>query len=324
MLSGITITCFAASYAVALALEVSRFFLRARARMAITVGFTLAGLLAHSIYLYSLAAAELPLQAGVLSSWYDWCLLAAWVLAVAYVGLVIRRPSNTVGLFLLPLVLGLIGFAQLCADLPPFPRAQAASIWRLVHGGSLLVGTVAVSLGFATGVMYLVQSYRLKHKLPPRPGLRLPTLEWLKRFNIESLWISTGLVAVGVISGVLLNLTRRTGAALWTDPVVVTSSLLLLWLLVVMLFESFYRPAREGRKVAYLTIGSFVFLGLALFFVLFGQHGSRQRQAALRDMPRAAGSAAWQVPLAATAYRRFGQLQLASGKSSARHVENAP
>src|SRR5690606_3920115 len=172
------------------------------------------------------------------------------------------------------LVLTLIGVAQLCADMPPFPRERAVSSWRLIHGASLLVGTVAVSLGFATGIMYLVQSYRLKRKLPPRQGLRLPSLEWLQRFNIEALWISTGLIAIGVISGVVLNLSRRTESLVWHDPVVVSSSLLFLWLLAVVTFEYFYKPAREGRKVAYLTMGSFVFLSLALVFVLFGGHGN--------------------------------------------------
>jgi hypothetical protein len=40
----------------------------------------------------------------------------------------------------------------------------------------------------------------------------------------------------------------------------------------VLIFEACYKPAREGRKVAYLTVASFVFLGLVLYFVLFFEH----------------------------------------------------
>ena len=40
-------------------------------------------------------------------------------------------------------------------------------------------------------------------------------------------------------------------------------------------FESVYKPARQGRKVAYLTMASFLFLLLALGFVLTGQHASQ-------------------------------------------------
>jgi hypothetical protein len=139
---------------------------------------------------------------------------------------------------------------------------------------SLLVGTVSVVLGFATGVMYLVQSYRLKHKLPPRQGLQLPSLEWLQRFNREALFLSTIAMAFGVFSGIVLHMSRQRDAALWNDAVVVTSGLLFLWLVGVMVFEWMYRPARQGRKVAYLTMASFVFLSLSLLFVFLGGHAS--------------------------------------------------
>ena len=53
----------------------------------------------------------------------------------------------------------------------------------------------------------------------------------------------------------------------WTDPVVVASLVWLTWLIVVVLFHAFYRPARQGRKVAYMTIGSFLFLSLVLSII---------------------------------------------------------
>jgi hypothetical protein len=58
--------------------------------------------------------------------------------------------------------------------------------------------------------------------------------------------------------------------------VVLSSSILFLWLLAVSLFESLYKPARAGKKVAYLTLASFVFLGLVLCLVVLGQHGVSQ------------------------------------------------
>ena len=143
-----------------------------------------------------------------------------------------------------------------------------------MHGGSLLVGTVAVMLGFATGVMYLVQSYRLKHKLPPREGFKLPSLEWLQGANREALFVSTGFLALGLIAGIVLNLTasRSGGGVDWWAPEVLSSAGLLVWLIAAMLFESFYKPARQGRKVAYLTLASFLFLGFVLVLVLSSGH----------------------------------------------------
>ena len=205
-------------------------------------------------------------------------MLAAFVLAAAYLGLRFRRPENALGIFLLPLVLALIGLALLFRDADPFMPTSAIFTWRTIHGVTLLLGTVAVTLGFATGAMYLVQAYRLKQKLPPRSGFRLPTLEWLQRFNRETLVISTCLLAMGLISGVVLNLSHQSGPGTgigWSDPVVLASGVLFAWLLVMTTFEWIYRPARQGRKVAYLTLGSFVFLGLVLFFVLFSKHATQ-------------------------------------------------
>ena len=268
-ISGITITCFAASYGIALLLEGTRLLFRAPVRLIVSILFTIAGLLAHSLYLFNL------LQHAS-SSWYDFCLMAAWVVAAAYLGLMMRRPENAIGIFFLPLVLALIGVAFVLRGAPPFSQRTTLFVWRWIHGMTLLFGTTTVTLGFATGLMYLVQSYRLKHKLPPTRGLELPSLEWLQRFNREALFLSTGLLAVGLVSGVAMNLISKPNAAgriAWTDPVILSSSVLFLWLIVVMIFEWLYRPARQGQKVAYLTLASFVFLALALSFVLFGTHG---------------------------------------------------
>ncbi|MBM3999915.1 MAG: cytochrome C assembly protein [Planctomycetes bacterium] len=276
-LSGVTITCFAASYALALVLEGTRLLGRLPARHPLMLLIGAAGLFAHSVYLVNLAYREASAREGVFASWYDWSLLTAWILAAAYLALAARRPANSVGIFLLPLVLVAIGLAMATRRLPPFAASRALGSWRIVHGGALLVGTVAVILGFATGLMYLLHSYRLKHKLPPRPGLRLPSLEWLQRFNRETLWISTGLLAVGLTAGIVMNVSPTGPDVLWTDSVVLSSGALFLWLVAVTLFEAVYHPSRQGRKVAYLTLAHFLFLALALVLVVLGGHASRPR-----------------------------------------------
>jgi hypothetical protein len=46
----------------------------------------------------------------------------------------------------------------------------------------------------------------------------------------------------------------------WNDPIVWRLGGMLAWLVVAALFSQLYRPANHGRKVAYLTVASFVFL----------------------------------------------------------------
>jgi len=56
----------------------------------------------------------------------------------------------------------------------------------------------------------------------------------------------------------------------WTDSVILSSAVLLGWLVAASLFEFTYKPAQQGRKVAYLTVASFVFLALVFSMLVWG------------------------------------------------------
>lgn len=278
LLSGISVTCFVGSYLVALALELTRAIVNIPARTALIIGFTIAGLASQAIYLIMLARPEVSqvpaptFQPGLLADWYSWSLLLAWAVAISYFVLLIRRPDTTTGYFLLPAILVLILLAVAVQDFPPFNRQEAASLWRKVHGFSMLFGAATVLIGFLAGVMYLIQSSRLKRKRRASSGLRLPTLEWLQSLNRGTLVFSTLAVALGTIAGVVMNLNDQ-GSVAWTSRGIVFPFILLIWLLAATVIEFFYRPARQGRKVAYLTLASFVFLVLAMGGVLGSGHG---------------------------------------------------
>jgi len=274
----VKISCFAASYAVALALEISRLAFRSGVRGAVMLGFAGAGWLAHTAYLYHRAIGA---PGSPLSSERDWYLIAAWVLVSAYLLLVYYHPRGAFGLFLLPLVLGLIGTAHFFAHEKPFAREPASRIWGGIHASSILLATVAVLIGFAAGLMYLEQARRLKHKLPPIRGLRLPSLEWLERTNSRAIVVSLLLLGLGVLSGIVLNRIRQRdsqGGVPWYDPVVLSALLMFVWLLIAAIGGKLYRPTRKGRKVAYLTLVSFAFLAIALAVGLFfeTQHGGKR------------------------------------------------
>ncbi len=130
--------------------------------------------------------------------------------------------------------------------------------------------------------MYLVQSYRLKHKRPPTTLLRLPSLEWLERVNSRAIWISVVMIGAGFISGMVLNLVlhaRQTDELPWTDPVIWRTAAMFVWLLAAATFSAVYRPARGGRKVAYLTVANFMFLAASLVVGLLipSEHGMEKR-----------------------------------------------
>ncbi|MGL4514648.1 MAG: cytochrome C assembly protein [Lacipirellulaceae bacterium] len=273
-LTRITVMCFTASYAVALAIEGAGLAVRGAGwlvgRRLLVSGFAAAGLFAHVVYLALRASG----QATPLSSPADWCLLAALVIAAVSLVATLTLPRWATGVFLLPVVLGLVA-ASTGASPEPFAPDRASRFWGVTHGWLLLAAAVTVSLGFAAGLMYLVQSWRLKNKFPPRQGFRLPSLEWLERVNSQSLGLSVWLVAGGFVSGLVLSTLKNRGVAgyqLVADPVVWTLGAMLAWLVVAEGFRLVYPAARRGQKVAYLTLASFGFLALVVLSLLGPTH----------------------------------------------------
>jgi len=118
--------------------------------------------------------------------------------------------------------------------------------------------------------MYLGQADRLKRKRPPYRKFRLPSLEWLQMANSRAILASMLLVGVAVASGIVLNLLNaRSPSIPWNDPVVLGTLAMFGWLLMHTIISAFYRPIRQGRKVAYLTLASFIFLVIALALGMF-------------------------------------------------------
>lgn len=274
-LSKITVTCFAASYLVALICEISRLFFRLPVRWAVMFGFGLAGLFAHGVYLV-LQTNWIGGGNSPLVNWSSWCLLVAFLLVVAYLWSTYRHPNAQIGLFILPPGLALIGLAELMRETPGFNESNARTIWNSLHGGFLLLATVSMFLGFVMGLMYLFQSIRLKQKIKGS-RFKLPSLEWLQKSTEKTLVLSTILMGFGVLTGFVINVINRDnagGTVKLSDPIVWSSFTMFGWCLAASLISRFYRPARGGRKMAYLAFSCFLFLILVLALVISTSHGS--------------------------------------------------
>ena len=100
--------------------------------------------------------------------------------------------------------------------------------------------------------------------------------------NRHCLVVSTLAVGLGLLAGVIMNLNQSGGIA-WTEGGVILSLVLLVYLMSATAVEFFYRPARQGRKIAYLTLASFGFLVLAMYGILASEHG-RHAAAAATDV----------------------------------------
>lgn len=273
ILSKISVTCFFASYVVVLVLELLRLFGRIPGRTFAVIAMMGIGVFTHVTYLLLRAIDETGGEdAGLLASWNEWSLLISLGLAISFLVLYLRRPDTVISFFFLPMVLGTIGLSIALRQKEPFTRSEAAGVWGSVHGLAMVVGSVAVLVGFLACVMYLVQSWRLKHKRAGLALLKLPTLETLGRMNRHSLVVSTAAVAIGVIAGIVMNLNQQ-GFVGWTSRSVLFSVLLFVWLTAATAIEYLYTPASRGRKAFYLALASLGFLILAMIGVLGGTHG---------------------------------------------------
>ena len=99
----VSIFCFTASYAVALALELWHQFRPRPVIRLLALGFGIAGLLAQTLYLF--------FQRPPLVGPFGWMLLLAWILAIFYLSGSVHHRRLAWGVFVLPLILGLVGLA---------------------------------------------------------------------------------------------------------------------------------------------------------------------------------------------------------------------
>jgi ABC-type uncharacterized transport system permease subunit len=268
----------AIAYAIVLILEIAGLRRRLPWHRALVALLTLVALFAHWFALGRSGTA----RSGLPISTADWLLWAAWLLALIYFAVVFYLPRTPTGIVLLPIVLGLL-LTSNCASTRPLASEGSLYAWGAMHGILLLAGTVAVCIGFLAGLMYLLQSYALKHARSPVNGLRLPSLEWLERVNSRTLGISTVLIALGFITGIVMSVVihrEESAYVLWADPVVLSLAAMLVWLVAAEAFRLIYPAARQGRKVAYLTLASFVFLVIALasFTLLDNVHSLNHRE----------------------------------------------
>lgn len=275
--AGISVVCFAASYGVALACEASRPLFRSTIRGMAMLAFASAGVVAHALFLVWRAASEpqLPLSSG-----FDFFLVAAWVLAAGYLWLAVANPRTPVGLFLLPVVLGLIAAAQVSSR-EPFPQSPATQFWGIVHGGFNLVMSVSVALGGVAGAMWLIQAGRLSRKAAPAKGFRMPSLEKLAAACRRTGSIAAWTAAAGFLSGIVLNaVNRRLGLAetvRWDDPVVVRMGLVVAWLLAATIAARLAVRRPDGpRTIAWLAVVSAIAVAASILWGLAAptRHGA--------------------------------------------------
>jgi len=204
----------------------------------------------------------------LLTTAFESVMVLSWIVALIVLYLMVHSPKPiAIGVFVLPLVLGLITvgwFAPRQSDWLEWGGMIA--FWGTVHGIFLLAGAVFTCVAFFAGLMYLVQMWRLKAKRPARFGFVLPSLEQSERINRAAITTAFPLLTFGLLIGIVLSMLppapespgARAHMLQWTDPKVLSA--LLMWLVFAILLHARFQPAMRGRAVILLTILAFGFL----------------------------------------------------------------
>jgi ABC-type uncharacterized transport system permease subunit len=253
VLKGVTILCFAASYAVALALELICLLRPEAVRRWVITAIAALGFVAHTIFVIRHGV---PLR-GELSA----LLTLSWILAIFYLIGSVHHRRQAWGVFALPVVLILVLAAWLLPESETGTTLAAtessAPIWVGLHITLMLMGAVGLCVAFVASIMLLVQSARLKHKLPPGKGLRLLSLERLEAMNRRAIDLAFPLFTAGLALGFIL-LAGTSRPLTIGDPKVITTALL--WLMFAVLWYLRHGLHLRGRKVAWWTVVAFVLL----------------------------------------------------------------
>lgn len=263
-MSKVSVVCFLASYLVAFVLECVRLKRPGTWPRFGTILFGLAGLTAHTIFLWNRASEhDLP---PLLGSSQDWLLVVAWVAVLFNFFLTLFEKEFAFGVFFLPLVLLLVVLAWTpLVGSEPLGIVNVRRGWEMIHAASLALGTAGILAAAVLALMYLVQHRRLRQKHGSTGAMGLPSLENLARLNRFAIIASVPLLTVGIVTGVILGFLVRESRPEFSfaDPIVIGN--IVVWLGMLVFLGWMLRSRRSaGRQVAWVTIWAFCFLVAAM------------------------------------------------------------
>jgi ABC-type transport system involved in cytochrome c biogenesis permease subunit len=185
-----------------------------------------------------------------------------WLLALSYLYLELTTDERAMGVFILPIVIGL----QLIPVLNPGvenPDPVLDSPWFWVHVASLLFAYASFALAGVLGLTYVLQFKEIKKKQLGYFYTRLPSLQILDVMNARAVTVGWLFLTVGVVVGVFWASQARIAAPdnpnlqamALGDPKILVA--LLTW--VVYSFALFARRALgwTGRRTAWLSAFGF-------------------------------------------------------------------
>jgi len=156
----------------------------------------------------------IAIKAVPLTGLFDSLILLALIFGVLY--LLIKPSVDQVwfGSVMVWAILGMVFVAALVAKPASRPQEVARTPWAVAHASFMILATASVVFAAANSALYLLGSYRLKHKAISQVLGRIPNMETLVRMHRLGVRAGFVLLTVGIVSGLGLSL-FDTGIAMW-------------------------------------------------------------------------------------------------------------
>ena len=193
-----------------------------------------------------------------------------WLLALSYLYLEITTDERAMGVFIIPVLIGL----QTIPALSPGAEARDPildSPWFWVHVSSLLFAYASLALAAVLGLTYIVQFKEIKKKHLGYFYTRLPSLQTLDVMNARAIAVGWLFLTIGLVSGAVWAAQAR--AVVPDDPNLQAMSSLvdpkILFAVFAWAVYSFAVLARRtmgwsGRRTARLSVFGFAIVLLNL------------------------------------------------------------
>lgn len=216
-----------------------------------------------ALILRTISAERLPLSNG-----FEFLVAFAWGIVLFYMWMRYRHRLQAVGLFLLPIVWGILAYAAV--EMPASQKAitplmpALKSNWLSVHVATAILSYGALAVSFALAVMYLVKErYAQNKSTTSRLYKNLPGMDVLDESCYRFITIGFFLLSMVIISGAIWA--EQAWGSYWSwDPKETWS--LITWLIYGACLHVRQTYGWRGRRSSVIAVIGFA----AVLFTFFG------------------------------------------------------
>ncbi len=201
-----------------------------------------------SIVEQGLAEGQCPVN-----NFFETMSLCAWILGAAFLAVYYRYKTETLSVFIFPLVFVMTMVASLSKPWTAMNSPALRSVWLISHVIFALLGYAALVVTAVAAIAYLFQERELKRKRPHGFYYRLPALGTLDDLVARSLGAGFIFITGGIVAGSIWGF-LDSGVHWIADPRIEMAFITWAFYLALVFFR--VAAGWRGRKTAILSIAA--------------------------------------------------------------------